>query len=711
MISGSAGKPYGLHPSLRLLRKRVGPVGAGVFLAMLLCLVVEMPVVRRVWKGQLPPVASVVASAARAGRKGLEELRERLPFPAAGADAHDHGAHAHGGGGGDGHGSGAGMSDVITLLATSVMSVPVVSKLPGGSPVLGFLIGGAIVGPSSLGLIANVETVKHIAEIGVVFLLFNIGLELSLERLQAMAKYVFGLGTAQMVSTSVAAAIVVMLFTGLSLPASVVVGVGLAFSSTAVALQVLGDRGEGASRHGRAAFSVLLLQDLAVVLVFMLVPLLAPSGADGGIQSSVLLAALGQAVLKTGAAIIVIMAAGRVVLRPVYRRIADLGNTEIFSATTLLVALGTSTLTAALGLSAALGAFLAGLLLAETEYHMQVESDIAPYRGLLLGLFFMTVGMTINPVLLIQQFVPIAASIALLVVGKIGLMCLVGPMFGLSVLNSARSGMYIGPGGEFAFVTFGLAQGCGLLPADLSNTLTLVVALSMAVTPSLGTLGAKLRDWVEERGGGGDMAAAAPAEGEVDDMRSHVIIAGYGRSGQLIAQLLGEQQIPFVALDMRSDRVTSGRDDDLPVFFGDAGSPAVLHSVGAARAACAVVCMDTPGANYRTVYSMAKHYPNVPVFVRAQDVADGLKLEKAGATACVPETLEPSLQLAAAVLQQLDLPPDDVVTAIDSFRRRNISELREMANLSGTSLGYGSAALRREGDGPGAFPDAAVSGG
>jgi Kef-type K+ transport system membrane component KefB len=169
-----------------------------------------------------------------------------------------------------------------------------------------------------------------------------------------------------------------------------------------------------------------------------------------------------------------------------------LGNTEIFSATTLLVALGTSTLTAALGLSAALGAFLAGLLLAETEYHLQVESDIAPYRGLLLGLFFMTVGMTINPALLVEQFVPIVACIALLVVGKVAIMAAVGPMFGLSVLNAARSGMYIGPGGEFAFVTFGLAQGCGLLPPDLSNTLTLVVALSMAVTPSLATLGAQL---------------------------------------------------------------------------------------------------------------------------------------------------------------------------------------------------------------------------
>ena len=708
MISGSAGKPYALrHPLLLSLRKRLGPVGLGVLLALSLCLVVEMPLLRRLYRGSLPPVSSAVASAARRGKRALEDLRAALPLPSGEAEAHGHhddGHDAHG------HGAGAGMMDVITLLATSVIAVPIVSKLPGGSPVLGFLVGGAVVGPSALGLIANVETVKHIAEIGVVFLLFNIGLELSLERLQAMAKYVFGLGTAQMVATTIAAGAVTMLATGLSAPASLVVGVGLAFSSTAVALQVLGDRGEASSRHGRAAFSVLLLQDLAVVLVFMLVPLLAPTGADGAINSSVLLKALGTAIVKTGVAICVIMAAGRVVLRPVYRRIADLGNTEIFAATTLLVALGTSTLTAALGLSAALGAFLAGLLLAETEYHLQVESDIAPYRGLLLGLFFMTVGMTIDPALLVAQFVPIAGCIALLVAGKVAIMALVGPLFGLSFLNAARSGMYLGPGGEFAFVTFGLAQGCGLLSLSLCNTLTLVVALSMAVTPTLAHAGAQLRDALEARGGGADMAALQPAEGEVDDMRGHVIIAGYGRSGQLIAQLLSEQLIPFVALDMRSDRVNAGRESELPVFFGDAGSPAVLHSVGAARAACAVVCMDTTGANYRTVYSMGKHYPDVPVFVRAADVADGLKLEKAGATACVPETLEPSLQLAAAVLAQLDLPPEDVVTAIDAFRRRNISELRELATLTGTSLGYGALTPPQDAA-PAVAPDAAVAGG
>ena len=516
-----------------------------------------------------------------------------------------------------------------------------------------------------------------------------------------------------------AIAAVGMTVSHLSAPAAIVIGVGLAFSSTAVALQVLGDRGEAASRHGRAAFSVLLLQDLAVVLVFMLVPLLAAGGGPGGqIQGLVILKALGQAVLKTGAAIIVIMSVGRVILRPFFRRIADLaraapqpplplcaaaapravsdgacpsacaqGNTDMFSATTLLVALGTSHLTGVLGLSAALGAFLAGLLLAETEYHLQVESDIAPYRGLLLGLFFMTVGMTIDPVLLVSRFAPIAGCIALLLVGKIALVTALGRAFGLNAVVAARAGAYLGPAGEFAFVTFSLAVASGLLTQALSNELTLVVALSMAFTPALAGAGAELRKLTAQS----DLTDMKLAPAQVDDVSGHVIICGYGRSGQLIAQLLSEQLIPFVALDLRSDRVQAGRAADLPVYFGDAGSPAVLHAVGAERAACAVVVLDNGSANYRAVWALNKHYPEVATYVRALDIADGLKLEAAGASVCVPETLEPSLQLAAAVLHQLAVPREDVVSTIESFRRRNMERLREVSRDHGTSLGYGTA--------------------
>ncbi len=213
----------------------------------------------------------------------------------------------------------------------------------------------------------------------------------------------------------------------------------------------------------------------------------------------------------------------------------------------------------------------------------------------------------------------------------------------------------------------------------------LVVALGMALTPMLATLGNALDDRFETK----DVLKLQPSEGEVDDLRGHVIVAGFGRVGQMICQLLGERLIPFVALDVRSDRVTKGRDMEMPVYFGDSGSSAVLHSIGASKAACAVVVLDTPGANYRCVWAIKKHYPNVKIYVRARDVSHGLNLEKAGASAVVPETLEPSLQLAAAVLQEMQLPPEDVTSAIDEYRRKHIAELSELAYVSGSSLGYG----------------------
>lgn len=622
-----------------MAERRFGFSSIIVAVLLAITLVVPLPFIRRAWNGGLPPVSALVHKTAVEGKKLFTKGRKLVAAKAdemKGLTARRETADAHGAAAPDAHGDGhhaeSGLQDVLVLLGTSVLAVPLVSKLPGGSPVLGFLFGGALIGPNALGLISHVDAVKHIAEIGVVFLLFNIGLELSLERLQSMAKFVFGLGSAQVIITTIAIGMVATAVGGVSAPAGIVIGVGLAFSSTAVALQVLGDRGEAGSRHGRAAFSVLLLQDLAVVLVFMLVPLLGGGGGpDGQIQGMKILMALGQAIVKTGAAIGVIIALGRIIIRPVYRFIAKNGNTDIFSATTLLVALGTSHLTGVLGLSAALGAFLAGLLLAETEYHLQVESDIAPYRGLLLGLFFMTVGMTIDLQLLVARFFPIFGCILLLLAGKVLLVTALGRLFGLQSVTAARSGMYLAPAGEFAFVTYGLAVSSGILSSSLNNELTLVVALSMAFTPALANAGMKLREWYDKKYPE-DMSSLTPEKEQVDDLKGHVIVCGFGRSGQLIAQLLSELLIPFVVLDMQSDRVQQGRSTEVPIFFGDAGSPAVLHSVGAERASCAVVTLDQPSANYRTVWAFNKHYPNVSVYVRAADTADGLRMEQAGAT-------------------------------------------------------------------------------
>ncbi|KAL1809341.1 hypothetical protein ACET3Z_026331 [Daucus carota] len=579
----------------------------------------------------------------------------------------------------------ASLFDMLWLLLASVIFVPLFQKIPGGSPVLGYLTAGILIGPYGLSIIHHVHATKAIAEFGVVFLLFNIGLELSVERLSSMKKYVFGMGSAQVLATAILVGLVAHFVSGLTCPAALVIGNGLALSSTAVVLQVLQERGESTSRHGRATFSVLLFQDLAVVVLLILIPLISPNSSKGGIGFLAIAEALGIAGLKAIVAISAIIAGGRLLLRPIYRQIAEIQNAEIFSANTLLVILGTSLLTARAGLSMALGAFLAGLLLAETEFSLQVESDIAPYRGLLLGLFFMTVGMSIDPKLLLSNFPVIMGTLGLLIGGKTILVVLIGRMFGVSTISAIRVGLLLAPGGEFAFVAFGEAVNQGIMSSQLSSLLFLVVGISMALTPWLAAGGQLIASRFEQQ----DVRSLLPVENETDDLQDHIIICGFGRVGQIIAQLLSERLIPFVALDVRSDRVAVGRTLDLPVYFGDAGSREILHKVGAERACAAAITLDTPGANYRTVWALNKYFPNIKTFVRAHDVDHGLKLEKAGATAVVPETLEPSLQLAAAVLAQAKLPMSEIAATINEFRSRHLAELTELSETSGSSLGYG----------------------
>ncbi|CAN0884089.1 K(+) efflux antiporter 2, chloroplastic [Linum grandiflorum] len=579
----------------------------------------------------------------------------------------------------------ASLFDMLWLLLASVIFVPIFQKIPGGSPVLGYLAAGILIGPYGLSIIRHVHGTKAIAEFGVVFLLFNIGLELSVERLSSMKKYVFGLGSAQVLVTAIVAGLAAHFFAGVPGPAAIVIGNGLALSSTAVVLQVLQERGESTSRHGRATFSVLLFQDLAVVVLLILIPLISPNSSKGGVGFQAIAEALGLAAVKAAVAITAIIAGGRLLLRPIYKQIAENQNAEIFSANTLLVILGTSLLTARAGLSMALGAFLAGLLLAETEFSLQVESDIAPYRGLLLGLFFMTVGMSIDPKLLFSNFPVIMGTLGLLIVGKTLLVALVGRLFGVSLISAIRVGLLLAPGGEFAFVAFGEAVNQSIMSPQLSSLLFLVVGISMAITPWLAAGGQLIASRFELH----DVRSLLPVESETDDLQGHIIICGFGRVGQIIAQLLSERLIPFVALDVRSDRVAVGRALDLPVYFGDAGSREVLHKVGAERACAAAITLDSPGANYRTVWALSKHFPNVKTFVRAHDVDHGLNLEKAGASAVVPETLEPSLQLAAAVLAQAKLPTSEIAATINEFRSRHLSELTELCEASGSSLGYG----------------------
>ncbi|GAU50279.1 hypothetical protein TSUD_349290 [Trifolium subterraneum] len=465
----------------------------------------------------------------------------------------------------------ASLLDMLWLLLASVIFVPLFQKIPGGSPVLGYLAAGILIGPYGLSIIRNVHGTKSIAEFGVVFLLFNIGLELSVERLSSMKKYVFGLGSAQVLLTAAVIGLVAHYICGQAGPAAIVIGNGLALSSTAVVLQVLQERSESTSRHGRATFSVLLFQDLAVVVLLILIPLISPNSSKGGVGFQAIAEALGLAAVKAAVSITAIIAGGRLLLRPIYRQIADNQNAEIFSANTLFVVLGTSLLTA-------------------------------------------RVGMSIDPKLLLSNFPVIIGTLGLLIFGKTLLVALIGKIFGISIISAIRVGLLLAPGGEFAFVAFGEA---------VNQMICMIISL-------------------------------------------------------------------FVDLgELASDRVAVGRSLDLPVYFGDAGSREVLHKVGAGRASAAAITLDSPGANYRTVWALSKHFPNVKTFVRAHDVTHGLNLEKAGATAVVPETLEPSLQLAAAVLSEVKLPASEIAATINEFRSRHLAELTELSETSGSSLGYG----------------------
>ncbi|RDX99798.1 K(+) efflux antiporter 2, chloroplastic, partial [Mucuna pruriens] len=424
----------------------------------------------------------------------------------------------------------ASLFDMLWLLLASVIFVPIFQKIPGGSPVLGYLAAGILIGPYGLSIIRHVHGTKAVAEFGVVFLLFNIGLELSVERLSSMKKYVFGLGSAQVLATAVAVGMVAHFICGQPGPAAIVIGNGLALSSTAVVLQVLQERGESTSRHGRATFSVLLFQDLAVVVLLILIPLISPNSSKGGVGFQAIAEALGLAAVKAAVAITAIIAGGRLLLRPIYKQVAENQNAEIFSANTLLVILGTSLLTARAGLSMALGAFLAGLLLAETEFSLQVESDIAPYRGLLLGLFFMTVGMSIDPKLLVSNFPVITGTLGLLICGKTILVCLMGRMFGISLISAIRVGLLLAPGGEFAFVAFGEAVNQGIMSSQMSSLLFLVVGISMAITPWLAAGGQLIASRFEQN----DVRSLLPVESESIAAGAAAIVVE--RSGAVVAR-------------------------------------------------------------------------------------------------------------------------------------------------------------------------------
>jgi len=565
--------------------------------------------------------------------------------------------------------------DFLVLLTAAVIAVPLFQRLGLGA-VLGFLVAGTVVGPWGLGFIAAVEEIRHLAEFGVAFLLFIIGIELKPSRLWVMRRSVFGLGTAQVLATGTVITLVAL---ALELPmrTALVVGFGLALSSTAFGLQILADKGELGTAHGRTAFAILLLQDLAIVPLIALLPLLAKQ--ELSITQDVELAALESVLIIIGVFVL-----GRIFLRPILQLVAgSRRNPEIFTATGILLVLGTAWLTDWAGLSMALGAFLGGLLLADSRYRHQIMADIQPFRGLLLGLFFMSVGMSINFGLLGQQGFLVAGLVGGLLLLKAALLWILCRVTGRPHSESMHVALLLAQAGEFGFILFGLANMLGVMDVELYQLLLLTIALSMVATPLL----VKMSTWLGRTLVSIPPAAAAPPSKPIPALRGHVIIAGFGRFGNYLARKLAKAGVPYQVLEVNPERVARARALDYPVFFGDASRIEVLRSAGAANASMVVFAMDHMESIGQAVVTAREAFPDLPVYARAWDIRMARRLLSLGVTYAIPETMATGLQLTRDVLRASGVSAEVTARLIDEGHGGEYQQITKPPT-SGKQAGY-----------------------
>ncbi len=559
----------------------------------------------------------------------------------------------------------AGLLSLLLFLMAVVVLVPLTRAL-GLSSVLGYLIAGVILGPSGLALAESSGVLRLLGEIGILFLLFAIGLELSVVKLVEMRRDLLGLGSAQvLVSGALLAAAVTAAGVAEGLLA-VFVGLALALSSTAVVLQLLRERRELAHRHGRLSIAVLMLQDLAVI------PLLVSIVVLGETQGEGLGVALEQAAAKALLAMIGILLAGRYLLRPIYRVVANSRSPEVLLALTLLLALGTGAATEAAGLSMSLGAFLAGLLVGETEYKHQVESDIEPFRTLLLGLFFANVGLSIDLAWVASHALVLAAAMVALIGCKAAVLVGLARVFGHPWRRALHVGLLLSQVGELGLVALDLAREERLLDPALATGLLTLATLTMFVSPGLAALGRRI-----------DAALAAreppPASGliaaETADLEGHVVVAGCGRVGHTVCRVLAEEGLDAIGLDLDPARVAVLRGEGFDAFVADATRTGVLASAGIARARAMVVTVDDPRAAEHICTTVRRAQPELLVLARARSHTHGKQLVAAGATAVVAETLEGSLELAGRTLTALEVPVEEVDRLLGTLRADDYSKL------------------------------------
>jgi CPA2 family monovalent cation:H+ antiporter-2 len=562
------------------------------------------------------------------------------------------------------------LSQILILLLASVLVVALTRRL-GLPAILGYLIVGIAVGPHALAVVSNGSETQAIAEIGVVFVLFTLGLEFSFPRMLAMKREVMGLGLAQTLIVGGTGALITH-FIDVRWPSAIVAGGALAMCSTAIVLQQLSDQDELHRSHGRLSFAVLLFQDLAFVPLLTLATVQANAVAGSGTAFVLRLVGLGMIGLAA------VLALGRWLVRPLLYEIAHSRLRELFTLAALLIVLTSAWITQRMGLSMALGAFLAGMLLAETEYRHQIDATIRPFRELLLGLFFISVGMLLDLKVLGADFVTIVGLLLALLLGKTLLTALTTLAFGVDRFKSLRTGLVLAGGGEFgvALLTI-LARGEGLVPARPTQLLLSVLVLSMIVCPVIIRYNKRIARFIlREQGPRVTAMEREEAATKALAQREHVILCGFGRVGGHLARVLDTQGFEYLAVDRDPAKVRAARQGGLPVVWGDCSNEELLNNVGLDRANVVIVTFADPLIALEIVRTVRRLRAEVPVLVRTQDESRLAELSEAGATEVVPETLEASLTLVSQALTLLNVPATQVTHRIDEMRRRRYATLR-----------------------------------
>ncbi|KAK4271358.1 hypothetical protein QN277_020062 [Acacia crassicarpa] len=591
--------------------------------------------------------------------------------------------------------------DTLTFLAVTVLIVPTF-KLMKASPILGFFFAGVVL--NQFGLIRNITDVKVLSEWGILFLLFEMGLELSLARLKALAKYAFGMGLVQVVLSTLAftsfelppngaigTQILVLLFHSRpdlvnirSVDEAVVIGAALSLSSSAFVLQLLAEKGELPTRFGSATLGILLLQDIAVVPLLVILPIL----ESQNLAEESIWPMLAQESLKALGGLGLLSLGGKYILRRVFEVVADARSSEAFVALCLITIAGTSLFTQKLGFSDSLGAFLAGALLAETNFRTQIEADIRPFRGLLLGLFFLTTGTSIDLQLLFREWPNVLSLLAGLIVIKTLIITAIGPRVGLTLQESVRIGLLLSQGGEFGFVVFSLANELGVLPLELNKLLIIVVVLSMALTPLLNEAGRRAADFLDDQ---------FDAENRASEMVNFnasepVVILGFGQMGQVLANFLSNPlasggdndagEWSYVAFDLDPTVVRAARNLGFPILYGNGSRPDVLRSAGISSPKAIIIMYAGKEKTIESVQRLRFTFPTIPIYARAQDIKHLLELKKAGATDAILENAETSLQMGSKLLKGLGVMSDDIAFLSQLIRDSMEIQAREALSQS-----------------------------